>query len=403
MGGQPMLSYHEVRAISPVKAREVVRKVLGQHGGNVSEVARVLGIARQTVRRARDGDLKDRSRRPHHSPGKTPDHFETLIVTEARRTHFRYRRLRWYLERKYALVFSENTIKAILRRNQVIRRRRCSATGKPRHLYDYEHLVPFRELQLDTKHLLDKRALPKEVYDHMKQYGLPGYEWHIMDAATRARFTAYSYELSATFGFVFIVLVLLWLRTHGVRGAIRIRLDNGSEFCAGSQRKLAQWNARLSGLQAQLDPIPSGAKQLLALVENAHRADDEYFLMVHAERCLHTRDFLSKAQRWQDTWNFYRSHYGFGMHGLTPKEKLKATKVMIHQHVLLFPVLLLEGLLRKIGSLNQFLEHHQGGNYVPTTCQVSGFHGCFRWGPCRRRSLRGRRYRHHTRGYHPII
>jgi hypothetical protein len=315
--------------------------------------------------------LRDGSRKPHHSPGKTPDHFEELIVTEARRTHFRYRRLRWYLLRKYGLIFSEDTIKVILKRNRVGRRRRRSATGQQRHLYDYEDLVPGRELQLDTKHLLDKKALPTEVYWHMQHYGLPCYEWHVMDAATRARFTAYSYELSATFGFVFIVMVLLWLRAHGVRGAIRIRLDNGAEFCAGSPRKLAHWNARLRSLQAHLDPIPPGAKQLLALVENAHRSDDEYFLMVHAERCLHTRDFLSKAQRWQDTWNFYRSHGGLGMKGLTPREKLKATKVMIHDHVLLFPVLLLEGLLRKIGNLSGFLNQLQGGNYVPTTCHRS--------------------------------
>jgi len=125
----------------------------------------------------------------------------------------------------------------------------------------------------------------------------------------------------------------------------------------------------LGPLGAMLDPIPTGAKHLLALVENAHRADDEYFLMVHAERCVHTRAFLTKAQGWQDTWNFFRSNYGLGMKGLTPREKLKATKVMMHQHVLLFPVLLLEGLLRKIGSLNHFLRQHEGGKYVHTTCQ----------------------------------
>jgi len=63
-----------------------------------------------------------------------------------------------------------------------------------------------------------------------------------MDMATRARFTAYSYELSATFGFMFISLVLLWLRAHNVRVAVRIRIDNGAEFCGGSRRKLREWN-----------------------------------------------------------------------------------------------------------------------------------------------------------------
>jgi putative transposase len=336
----------------------------------------VLSISRQTVRRARDGELDDLSRRPLHCPCKTPDEFERLIVVEARRTGFRYRRLSSYLQRKYALVFSENTVRAILRRHQVKGRRSRAASGQNRHLYDYEALIPFRELQLDTKHLLDKSALAQEVYDHMQQHGLPKYEWHIMDAVTRGRFTAYSYELSATFGFLFIVVVLWWLRAHGVRGSVRIRLDNGREFCGGSTKKLAQWNQRLGGPKAVLDPIPAGAKHLLALVENAHRADDEYFLMIHAERCLHTLAFLTKAQQWQDTWNFYRPHFGLGMNGCTPKKKLKTTKTMVNHHVLLFPVLLLETILRHIGSINQFLKPHVGGKYVYTTCLIlDGYFG----------------------------
>jgi putative transposase len=365
-----MISYHDVREVSSCKARELVRKVLVRNHGNVSHTARVLGISRQTVRRARDGGLDDLSRRPHHCPRKTPDEFECLIVAEGKRTGFRYRRLSSYLQRKYGLMFSEDTVRAILRRNQVKRHTRRAATGHVRHLYDYEALIPFRELQLDTKHLLDKGALAPEVYAHMNQYGLPRFEWHIMDAATRARFTAYSYELSATFGFLFIVFVLVWLRAHGVRDPVRIRLDNGAEFCAGSVKKLAQWNQRLGPLEAVLDPIPAGAKHLLALVENAHRTDDEYFLMIHAERCLHTLAFLTKAQQWQDTWNFYRPHFGLGMKGYTPKDKLKATKTMLHQHIMLFPVLLLETLLKQIGNINQFLNQLLGGKYVYTTCRA---------------------------------
>jgi putative transposase len=96
-------------------------------------------------------------------------------------------------------------------------------------------------------------------------------------------------------------------------------------------------------------------KHLLALVENAHRSDDEYFLMIHAQRCLHTLTFLTKTQQWQDTWNVYRPSFSLGMKGCIPKEKLKATKTMVHVHVMLFPALLLETLLRKIGSINQLL------------------------------------------------
>jgi hypothetical protein len=73
------------------------------------------------------------------------------------------------------------------------------------------------------------------------------------------------------------------------------RVDNGSEFCGGSPKKLHNWNHRLSLLGAMLKSIPPGTKHLLALVENAHRADDEYVLMIHAGRSLHALSVFPNA------------------------------------------------------------------------------------------------------------
>ena len=368
MEGQPMITYHELRELSPQKARELVRKVLEKQGGDVSKTARVLHISRHTVRRARDGALEDHSRRPLNSPTKTASHFEKLIVQEGKRTGFRYRRLAGYLQRKFSIRFSEDTVKAILRRQGVKKKTRKTANARRRPLYDYEALMPFQQMQLDTKHILDKDALPAEVYAHIKHYHLPLYEWNLIDVATRIRFTAYSHELSAVFGMTFLSLALLWLRAHNVRGAIRIRLDNGSEFCGGSQRKLDQWNEFLSWFNASLHPIPPGAKHLQAIVENSHRADDECFLIIHAERCQSSAQFLMKAQQWQDTWNCHRPSYGIAMYGLTPEEKLKASPSMIHSHVIQFPVLLLDHVLKSAGAFTASLKLIKAGKYVPTMC-----------------------------------
>jgi len=56
----------------------------------------------------------------------------------------------------------------------------------------------------------------------------------------------------------------------------------------------------LSALGVTLSPIPP-AKHLMAIVENSYRADDEYFLMIHAERCKNKDVFLYKAQLGQNT------------------------------------------------------------------------------------------------------
>jgi len=86
----------------------------------ISKTAKILGISRKTVRRAINGPLSDISRKPKSFPNKTPPNFEDLIVKEAKRTGFRYRRLKSFFERKYSLSFSENTIKAILKRNGIL-------------------------------------------------------------------------------------------------------------------------------------------------------------------------------------------------------------------------------------------------------------------------------------------
>ena len=103
----PISVYHELREESPEKARLLVRKVLEQQGGNVTKTAKILGISRNTVRRARDGKLKDLSRAPKHIPHKTPYHLENLIVAEAKRTGFRYTRLARYIYDRLRVTFKE--------------------------------------------------------------------------------------------------------------------------------------------------------------------------------------------------------------------------------------------------------------------------------------------------------
>ncbi|ADQ39698.1 Integrase catalytic region [Caldicellulosiruptor acetigenus I77R1B] len=361
-----IIPYHEIRKISPEKARELVRKVFEANNKNVSKTAKILGVSRHTVRRAIYGPLEDKSRKPKTCPRKLSSELENLIIQEAKRTGFRYRRLSLYLFRKYGVKISENTIKSILKRNAVPRKTRKTKKGE-RSLYDYEALIPFSEFQLDTKHLLDKDSLPKEVYEHIKKYNLPCYEWNMIDVATRTRFTAYSYELSSAFGFMFISLVALWLRTHNVRTPIKIRLDNGEEFCGGSERKLKEWNKMLSFLGVELNPIPPKAKHLMGIIENSHRADDEYFLMIHAERCKTKDEFIQRAQRWQDTWNFFRPHSGKGMNGRTPFEKFIDSKSLVSSHVFQFPTLLLEDILKKVGTFYSLFCNKLGGKYVFTT------------------------------------
>lgn len=349
-----MITYHEIRQLSDSKAREVILEVLKRKLGNVSATARTLKIQRRTVRRARDGTRSDLSRRPHCSPKKTEPFLEGLTVREGEITGYRYRRLAGLLYDKYGLTIAEETVKAILRRNKVSRKYVRTANKRRRPLYDYEALAPFAEMQLDTKHILDLDALPPEVYAHIVRHKLPRYEWNIIDAATRIRFTAYSHELSATFGWLFIFIVIHWLRAHGVRRHVHIQADNGSEFCSSSKQKEEELNTLLHLWNASFTSIPAGKKYLQGIVENSHRHDDEQFLSIHPSRVRSTQGFIQKAQRWQDTWNAARRSWGIGMHGLTPLSKLNLKDDLLSSHLIQFPVFLMENILKS------------GGSYVPT-------------------------------------
>jgi len=340
--------YHDLRKTSPEGARLLVRKVLEQNGGNVSKTARILGISRKTVRRAREGPLEDLSRRPKSSPRRLKVEFEQLILSEAKRTGYGPMRLLKLLWRKYALRISPNTIKAILRRHE-IRRKKRKVRRNSRPLYDYEHLLPFEQMQVDTKYILDQDSLPREVYEHIKVCGLPIYQWSVIDVATRANFMALSYELSSFFGAVFLTLVLLWLRAHGVRWRVKLRMDLGSEFCGPSPKKQREWKEALRLLGSEIEPVRKGMGPLQALIERAHRSDDEEFYLIHAERCQTVGELILRVQRWQDTWNFFRPHFGRGMEGKTPSEVLRERSGgLLNSHILKFPVVLLEALLRKV-------------------------------------------------------
>jgi transposase len=363
--------YHTLRKNNPESARLLVREILKKNNYNVSKTAKILSISRQTVRRARDGTLSDLSRKPKHSPNRIKEEFENLILKEAKRTHFGYRLLSSYIYRKYGIRISENTIKAILKRNRLKPKKIKTSNGNRRRLYDYEHLRPFVYLQVDTKHILDKSALPKDVYNHILKYNLPIYEWNAIDVKTRMRFTAYSHSLSAVYGLAFLMLVVLWLRVHNVKEKINIRLDNGSEFCSGSKRKLNEYNELFSILNAEIEPIPPGAKHLQAIVENSHRKDDEYFFSIYPERCKNNTEFIQRAQSWQDTWNLARPHFGIDMNGLTPFEKFKRCNTMISDNIARFPTLLLEHFLGVVSYPMEWLRKYlnlyiisRGGKYV---------------------------------------
>jgi hypothetical protein len=68
----------------------------------------------------------------------------------------------------------------------------------------------------------------------------------------------------------------------------------------------------------------------------------------------------------------FNPRLGLGMNEFTPKDKLLASKTMIHWHVLLFPTLFPVSVFKSISPFSQFLNQSIGGKYVCTRCRIIG-------------------------------
>ena len=85
------INYKALRKIDPEAARLAVIEYLKTNKGNISEAARPFGIQRTVVynilKKEEEGDLKDRSRAPLHSPSKTLAKIEDKVVEAKNQTH----------------------------------------------------------------------------------------------------------------------------------------------------------------------------------------------------------------------------------------------------------------------------------------------------------------------------
>ena len=287
--------------------------------------------------------LCNKSRKPKSHPrclGKTE---EDCIIEKHTTLHYGFRRLYRHLKRNgFDMgIYTLAKIKGVYKRNALVGKKIRTANGERRALYNYEEIEAFEYLQYDTKTIADMHALPEDLYWKFKRSGmLPKYQWTIIDAKTKTRFLAWSYELSSFFGLKFLEFVIIWLRSHSVTATIHVQFDGGSEFCSASERKLATVNAYLQ----QYDVIATqteGVKWKQNIVERSHRIDDEEFYCPRGEFINSKSDFLFEGQKWIIYYNNRQSD-GIGLEGMTPKEKLDELGYYNAADICNFPCLILD-------------------------------------------------------------
>ena len=313
--------------------------------GSLRETARRLSISRNTVRKwvrryLQEGEagLVDRSRRPHTSPRRTPKEVEEEVLSLSQERGWGRRRI------AHALRLPEGTVRHILRRHlgEGRRKRKKRKTFYPAR-WAWEEEEPFRLAQVDTKDILDKGTLGTKRWDHLRKHRLPRYQWTFLEGRTRLRFLAYSHRLSVVNGLCFVALVMSWLRAWGIEVEVDWQEDWGSEFGGENPEHLAKLDEKYyRPFGARLRRAPKGRKGYQGRVERSHRTDDEEFYIPCLKRAKNDEEFLRLARRWQYYYNVERPHFGAGMEGKTPMEKLRELGLDLPDEFACFPVILLD-------------------------------------------------------------
>jgi transposase len=264
----------------------------------IPRAAKEFNVTAATVRKwrrryEREGPkgLEDRSRRPHHSPNRTPPEVEAQVVA-LRKGYPTWGAKR--LVEVFELPVSAPTVYNILRRHNAYKPRRRRWRER-RDLRERKKRWRFLgKIQLDAKDLTDIPA----YWEAWRRLGLPRYQFTARDVRTGMVVVALAYELSLTNGVMFARYVAAHLRRFGgqVTGTIW-QTDNGSEFTGGGKtRRRSPFTEVVARLAGRHVCIPPRSPTFNSDVEAFHRLVQNELWMVE--------DFATLQECWEKLYAY---------------------------------------------------------------------------------------------------
>jgi len=228
-----------------------------------------------------EAGLKDRSRRPHSFYRKPPADVEQLVLEIFAKTNYGFRRIAQQLRRKYGIKLSYGAVGKMLKRhNQYKPKIKITMRKTGRRYYNPLDFAPYEFLQADVKEVIDGDPLPTKTYTHLLELakrGVPLDQFTALDIRTRIRFLADGQQKSLSNGWAFMVLVMPWLCSFGIKHKTIMQTDSGDEFGGTDGKKIAWMNHLLGNLNAEITRLHKGRKEENGYVERSHKTDDEEF------------------------------------------------------------------------------------------------------------------------------
>jgi len=374
MTGGTRISYKQLRKINPQAARQAVVEYLKTNGHNISNAAQVFGINRPVVydivKKEREGNLKDRSRTPHHQPRKTPRAIEKRVIEVKNKTHLGPKRLSRYLKRYENITVPAGTIRHIVRRNKDALTYNLGSRKKrreKREFVDWYSAKPFEIMQMDVKFIRDHKALTHEQIIHLDRYQIPNYQWGALDVNSRFKLIAFSREKSWTNGLCFYLWVISYLRSSGVTCRIVFTVDNGEEFGGKSWLKVRELRKLIAGFGCRLIQNHKGHPEENAHLERSHKTDDDEFYIPRVFTFKSEKGLLDEALGYIYYYNNLREHSSLNQQ--TPYEYLKKQLPALDENIRYVIPIMLDTVSIELGpwsGYNVLAQNHWGSLFGNT-------------------------------------
>lgn len=219
------MDHHSGARTCPFSRALLVQRITTERWA-VSAAATAAGISVRTaykwLARARSGDLRDRSSRPHRSPRATPQPWRDVIV-ELRRSRLTGAQI------ASRLKLRRSTVARVLQRAGLARLRSLEP-AEPVVRYEWQR--PGDLLHLDVKKLGKFRRVGHRIHgDRQRRDRAVGWEYvHVaVDDYSRVAYVeVLPNELGVTTA-LFLRRALAWFRDQGIR-VRRVLSDNGSPY-----------------------------------------------------------------------------------------------------------------------------------------------------------------------------
>jgi len=345
--------YYQIMRICKDKKQQRYQMVIYAKECGIKPTARIYHTTPKTVRKwvrrfekAGYEALDDMSRRPKHSPNKTPPELIKKII----KLKAKYKRLgAEQIKILENIPISAKTMRKIWRENGISGRKRRKKYITKRNLRAIKReFALFERTCEDTKDLCD---IP-EYWPQMKRLNLPRVQYTHREVSCGIPFLGFANERSLIHAVLFTEYVNEHLKKYNliVKKGIR-QTDNGSEYCGSwSAKKPSAYTLAIQKAGLIHQTIPPSAHRWQSDIETFHNLIELEFYEI--ENFKDRTDFLEKANAYLLFFIFQRPNTY--KENKTPWQLAKEKRPDLPKEALMLPVVDLDALLeQKLNSLNQ--------------------------------------------------